>query len=230
MILKKQQALIALSRRLEYRFSNESLLQEAMSHSSLEGSCNNERLEFLGDGVLNLVIAAHISELFPKASEGELSRIRAQLVCKDALAQVGLSLRFGEALLLGPSEARGGSQQRKSIIADAVEAIIGAVFKDADYNQAQSCILRWFQPLLDDLSLDLAVKDAKTQLQEYCQKYKLPLPCYTAVTEHQSAGETYFVVGVGLESQGLHAQGEGTSRKKAEQLAAACILQQLADN
>lgn len=221
---RQQQALKALSRRLKYEFKDEALLEEAMSHSSLEGAKNNERFEFLGDGVLNLVIAAHIIDLFPKASEGQLSRIRAQLVCKEALADVGLTLNLAEALILGPSEAKGGSQQRKSIIADAVEAIIGAVFKDAGYTQVRDCILRWFEPLLDDLSLEFAVKDAKTQLQEYCQKYKFSLPSYVLLEELQAAGSTHFVVKVLLEAHNLTAQGEGSSRKKAEQLAAAKIL------
>jgi len=149
---KHKQAFFKLQQRLQYKFDNEKLLVEAMSHSSNERRVNNELLEFLGDGVLNLVIAEYIMDVFPKAGEGQLSRIRAQLVCKSALAKVGQLLMVSDAIILGPSEARGGSQQRASIIADGVEAIIGAVFKDSDFNTAKACILRWFEPLLLTIS------------------------------------------------------------------------------
>ena len=226
---RQRQELIELQRRLGFEFRDQDILQEAMSHSSLENKRNNERLEFLGDGVLNLVIAEHVISLFPKAREGQLSRIRAQLVCKDALAKVGTSLHLADALILGPSEARGGSQQRKSIIADAVEAIIGAVFQSAGYLEARVCILRWFSSLLNDISLDLAVKDPKTQLQEYCQQRKFPLPTYELVDEKQASGDTYFSVRVCVEKLNLSAAGDASSRKKAEQIAASLLMAKICE-
>lgn len=225
--MRKRIAIQALCQRLGYHFKDQSLIREAMSHASVEGTTNNERLEFLGDGVLNLVIAAHILELFPRASEGQLSRIRAQLVCKDALAEVGQSLRLQDSIILGPSEARGGSSQRRSIVADAVEATIGAVFLDSDYQETQRLILLWFTPLLADLSLDLAAKDAKTKLQEFCQRYKHALPVYELLQEHQSNGETAFHVEVIVDALSLRAEGQGSSRKKAEQIAAQTILSKI---
>lgn len=226
---RQEQLLRSLEKRLGYEFQQFSLLKEAMSHSSLEGRANNERLEFLGDGVLNLVIAAYLIESFPKASEGQLSRIRAQLVCKSALAKVAVSYDVAPALILGPSEAKGGSQQRSSILADAVEAIIGAVYQDAGYQVAQTCILTWFASLLTHVSLELAAKDAKTRLQEYCQKYRYDLPDYVLLEERQQGGETCFTVDVTVKQLQLQCQGSGTSRKRAEQTAAQDILNRIAN-
>ena len=229
MTKRQLQALQALERRLNYQFKNFDLLQEAMSHSSLEGAKNNERLEFLGDGVLNLVVAEYLIAHFPHVQEGKLSRMRAQLVCKEALAKVAAAYSISDALILGPSEARGGSQQRKSIMADAVEAIIGAVFQESGYEVAKEAILRWFGSLLADLSLDLAAKDPKTRLQEYCQRHKYALPSYCLIEEQQKDGDTYFSVKAEVEELNLESFGDGSSRKKAEQKAAQSLLDQICD-
>lgn len=226
----QKQNLVALESRLAYQFKDRALLVEAMSHASLDGQCNNERLEFLGDSVLNLAMAEHLVEAFPQLQEGQLSRIRAQLVCKSALAEVGAGLRLGDAIILGPSEAKGGSAQRHSILADAVEALIGAVFIEGGYLVAKEAIFRWFSPLVERVSLNSARKDPKTRLQEYCQQYRYKLPLYTLISEQQRQGESYFEVTVEVAELKLSGYGEGLSRKKAEQMAASQLLDLICEN
>ena len=223
------QQLLKLQKNIDYRFHSPMLLQNAMTHRSVEGASNNERLEFLGDAVLNLVIAQHLIHRFPHADEGQLSRLRAKLVCKSALAEVGHDLNLGVCIQLGLGEAKSGGQQRHSIIADAVESLIGAIFEDSDFEQTQAQILRWFTNTLASIDLKTAQKDAKTRLQEWCQRGFAELPQYQVLSTETVNNTLEFIVEVRIPEQNLKASAKASSRKKAEQAAAAQLLE-LIDN
>lgn len=149
-----------------YQFKDESLLEQALSHRSFSRK-NNERLEFLGDAILNCTIAQALYDRFPKAKEGQMSRLRAHLVKGDTLAEIGREFKLGDYLKLGSGELKSGGYRRDSILADSVEAIIGAISKDADLATAQQVLLGWYQQRLDNLDLSENIKDSKTRLQEY---------------------------------------------------------------
>ena len=213
---------------LGHRFANASLRSQALTHRSF-GTPNNERLEFLGDAVLNFVIAALLYARYERLNEGELSRMRASLVREPALAQVALALKLGEYLHLGDGEFRSGGRDRPSILADALEALIGAVYLDAGFDRARDTIAKLWQPLLDEISASGAVgKDAKTALQEWLQARRLDLPRYDLVATHGAAHSQTFDVACVVEAFGVSAQGTSTSRRAAEQAAAQAALAQLA--
>ncbi len=211
----------------EYRFEQEELLRQALTHRSYSRGANNERLEFLGDSILGLVISRQIYARFSEASEGKLSRMRAALVKKQTLAEIALSIGLGEHLLLGGGELKSGGHRRESILADALEAIIAAVYLDGGDEAAERVVLRLYQDRLDALNETMQLKDAKTRLQEYLQSRKMELPDYSVDKTTGQAHEQTFTVSCKLAELGLHSVGRGPSRKQAEQEAARDMLARL---
>ena len=215
-----------LQRRLGYEFRDEALLLQSLTHRSA-GSRNNERLEFLGDAILGFEIAEILCRQHPHATEGELSRARAQLVKRETLAGVARHLELGDYLILGTGELRSGGQTRDSILSDAVEAIIAAVFMDADIESARALVRRILKKEIAEISPEAQPKDSKTQLQEYLQAQGKALPVYEVVTVGGSAHEQLFVVECRVDSVDLTNRGEGSSRRKAEQQAASAVLKKI---
>lgn len=215
-----------LQQQLGYRFGNAALLQQALTHRSA-GRHNNERLEFLGDAVLGAVIAAALFERYPAASEGRLSRLRASLVRRESLAEIARSLQLGDYLQLGTGERRSGGHRRGSILSDALEAVLGAVYLDSGFDACQRCILQHFSARLDALGETLVLKDAKTRLQEHLQAQGRPLPAYTVLDVTGEAHAQQFRVHCAVEGADP-CDGAGSTRRQAEQDAAAHMLQQLA--
>lgn len=216
-----------LEKLLGHTFSDPDLLQLALTHRSMGGR-NNERLEFLGDSIVNFVIAQALYEQFPKAKEGQLSRMRASLVKGVTLAQIGREFALGEVLRLGSGELKSGGFRRESILADAVEAIIGAIYLDAGMEQCHRRVRAWFESRLAALTLaDQSSKDPKTQLQEYLQARQKPLPQYEVVAITGEAHDQHFSVVCTVESLDQPTHGEGSSRRGAEQQAARHALTRL---
>lgn len=219
----------ALSRRLGYRFNDDGLLRRALTHRSHNAE-HNERLEFLGDSVLNCVIATHLYSTYSHLPEGDLSRLRSNLVNQQTLSILAQQLGLGDCLKLGEGERKSAGNRRPSMLADALEAVFGAIFLDAGFEAAQQAVLGLFLPYLNSVDLSTLGKDAKTLLQEYLQGHKLPLPKY-AVKE--IAGEAHaqsFHVICEIEKLGLITEGCGGSRRAAEQDAAGKAWRQLQDN
>lgn len=212
----------ALSKALDYRFSNPDLLTAALTHSSA-GSMNNERLEFLGDAILSFTIAAELYRRYPAASEGELSRLRASLVKGETLAQLARAIDVGSQLNLGYGESKSGGHARDSTLADALEAIIGAVFLDGGLVPCQEFILSLYRQHFDALSPATHLKDPKTRLQEYLQARKMPPPSYKVLTTSGDAHAQTFLVEC-IVGDDFLMQGAGSSRRKAEQEAAQKVL------
>lgn len=208
-----------LYQEIGYRFEDTRLLDLALTHRSAGGK-NNERLEFLGDSILNFIIAADLFERYPNATEGELSRQRASFVKKETLAKLGHEFDIGSYLRLGSGEMKSGGFRRESILANALEAIIGAVYLDAGYDVCRDCVVGWF---LDMLKSDIEVasqKDPKTQLQETLQAHQHPLPEYNVLSIEGEAHDQLFKVECKVALLDEPTQGEGGSRRKAEQNAA----------
>jgi ribonuclease-3 len=218
--------LIALQERLGYSFSDSGLLVRALTHKSF-GSDQNERLEFLGDSVLSLAVSDLLFRQFDRNDEGDLTRVRAHLVRQDTLHKLAVVLRLPEVLRMSDGEAKGGGAQRPSILADALEAIIGATYLDGGFQAAQALVLRLFSPLVSQTTSEVWQKDAKTALQEWLQGRKLPLPTYRIDATRGKAHEQVFVVVCEVSSQGWSVSGEGPSRRAAEQLAAEQALARL---
>jgi ribonuclease-3 len=202
------------------------LLERALTHRSA-GRANNERLEFLGDAALGLVMAEALWQRFPDADEGELSRRRAALVNKDSLAAVARGMRLGDYLRLGTGELRTGGHARDSILADALEAIIGAVYADAGLDAVRAMLLRIFAEPLEQVASRDAVKDPKTRLQEWLQARRRPVPEYAVVDVSGAAHDQHFAVLCKLTDAAAETRGEGSSRRRAEQDAAAKMLADL---
>jgi ribonuclease-3 len=218
---------VALSKSLGYPFEDLNLLKQALTHCSA-GSNNNERLEFLGDALLGCVIAAELFDRYPEAREGELSRLRASLVRRDSLAELAQSLDFGRYLRLGPGERKSGGHHRDSILADALEAVFGAIYLDGGFDACRQCILRLFSNRLSRVADPEALKDAKTRLQEYLQSRQMALPEYTIVEVSGDAHAQSFRVQCTLGDCGLPpTHGSARSRRQAEQKAACRMLEQL---
>ncbi len=215
-----------LSQRLGYQFSNVELLQQALTHRSAAKQ-HNERLEFLGDAVLGMVVAQALFKRFPTVPEGKLTRMRSTLVKGDTLAELGREADVGELLKLGPGELKSGGHRRSSIIADAMEAILGAIYLEAGLDTTAEVILRLWQSRIDKLDPNEHPKDAKTRLQEFLQSRKLPLPVYEVVDISGKDHDQTFVVHCLIESLGKPMKGTGTSRRKAEQQAARNALEKL---
>ncbi len=202
------------------------LFVAALTHRSAPGP-NNERLEFLGDAVLNLVIAHHLYFAFPESSEGDLSRLRARVVSAEPLAEVAAQIGLGEMLQLGSGELKTGGFRRQSILADALEAVCGAVFLDGGLEAARKVVERLFEARVAALPAPASLKDAKTRLQEYLQSRGLPLPRYTVDRTEGEAHEQTFHVICDIPEIGRRAEGSGSSRRRAEQEAAAHILREI---
>lgn len=211
---------------LAYEFRDESLRRQALTHRSF-GTPHNERLEFLGDSVLNLIVAAELFRRFPKLREGDLSRLRAQLVRENTLREIAETHGLAHFLHLGEGEAKSGGLQRASILADALEALLGAVFLDSGFDAARRIVIRLFEPYLGALDTAAPNKDSKTLLQEHLQGRRLPLPHYDIVAARGAAHEQIFEVECVIESVGLRTRGKGTSRRLAEQDAARQALDAL---
>jgi ribonuclease-3 len=212
-----------LSSILDYEFQQPALLKVALTHRS-KGGEHNERLEFLGDSVVNFVIAEVLFQYFPKAAEGELSRWRATLVNRDALAELAKEFELGRFLFLGPGELRSGGSERQSILSCAMEAVIGAVYLDGGFEVARKKIIEWYEPMLQSLSSASSHKDPKTLLQEYLQSQRLPLPEYKVEAIEGEAHQQLFTVSCKVEGIEDKSLGKGTSRRRAEQDAAQAML------
>jgi ribonuclease-3 len=216
----------AFQRRLGYRFVNDGLLQRALTHRSF-GADHNERLEFLGDAVLSLAISSLLYHRFGDSAEGDLTRVRAHLVREDSLHRAALALGVPEVLRLSDGEGRGGGAQRPSILADATEGVIGAVFLDGGFEAAQALVKRLFGEVIHATDADSFSKDAKTELQEWLQGRKLPVPTYTIVATRGQAHAQTFELECAVPALGLAERGEGRSRRSAEQEAARRMLDAL---
>lgn len=215
-----------LQESIGYGFSRAELLAQALTHRS-HGVPHNERLEFLGDSVLNCVIAAELFERFGKLPEGDLSRLRAQLVRQEALHQLAQTLTLGDYLRLGEGELKSGGFARPSILADAFEALIGAVFLDGGFLAVRKTIVLLYEPLLADLDPNALAKDPKTLLQELLQARKIALPKYTVVAARGAAHSQNFEVECLIPELSLRTTGSGSSRRTAEQEAARRAFEQI---
>jgi ribonuclease III len=211
---------------VDYRFDDPQLLRSALTHRSV-GSVNNERLEFLGDSVLNTVVAMRLFALHPEAQEGDLSRMRARLVRGTTLSEVASSIGLGREIRLGEGELKSGGFRRASILADAFEALLGAIFIDGGYDACRAVILRLFDPLIAALPAAEELKDAKTRLQEWLQARGRPLPDYSLQREEGADHAKKFFVSCELTDDGTLAEASGRSRRQAEQAAAALLLEML---
>jgi ribonuclease-3 len=215
-----------LVRLINYDFQQESLLTQALTHRSYSG-INNERLEFLGDGVLNCVMASQLYQRYPKLPEGDLSRLRAHLVKEPTLGEIARALNLGDSLRLGEGEMKSAGWRRPSVLADALEAIIGAVFVDGGFSAAEALVVRLYAPLLDQLDPKSIAKDPKTLLQEFLQGRKVDLPEYVVLATEGEAHCQIFRVECYIAKLGIRTQGEGTSRRVAEQQAAQLAYQKV---
>jgi ribonuclease-3 len=211
--------------RLSYRFNSQGLLTQALTHRSA-GAPNNERLEFLGDALVNLIVAEALYQHWSHADEGALTRARAELVRESSLAAIARQLDLGAKLILGPGEMKSGGHRRDSILADAFEALVGAIYLDAGFGSCRDAVLPLFQPAIAALPPPHKVgKDAKTRLQEWLQGRQKPLPVYALVSESGEEHAKVFHVTCTLQHPSLETQGEGGSRRAAEQVAAEAALQ-----
>jgi ribonuclease-3 len=207
------------TRAIGHRFKDADLLLRALTHRSFS-SAHNERLEFLGDSVVNCAVALQLYRKFPDLTEGELSRLRASLVSQPSLAAVARTVDLGSYLRLGEGELKSGGASRPSMLADAVEAVIGAVFLDAGFDAASAAVEVLFREPLQTIDPHTTGKDPKTLLQEYLQGRRLPLPQYSVVATRGEAHEQVFEVSCEIAQLNIRAGGEGTSRRSAEQEAA----------
>lgn len=213
---------------LGYSFKEPQLLKQALTHRSM-GQLNNERLEFLGDSILNTIISQQLFAQFEYASEGQLTRLRSQLVNGLTLAKIALDLEIDQDLLLGMGEKLSGGHRRESILADALEAIIAAIYFDSGRNMetVQKCVLGWYESRLVQLSLKDIVKDPKTVLQEWLQAHKQSLPSYTLIKTEGKAHEQTFYIQCDVVEYGVSVEGHAQSRRIAEQIAAQKVLELL---
>ena len=208
---------------IDYRFTDTGLLQKALTHRSM-GSRNNERLEFLGDSVLNLVVSSRLFERYPDAQEGDLSRMRARLVRGVSLGEIATGIKLGKQINLGEGELRSGGFRRQSILADAFEALLGAIFLDGGYDTCRKVIISLFDPLIDNMPDVEDLKDPKTRLQEWLQGRARPLPVYTLQSEEGADHAKKFNVSCVIPDDGTRVEASGNSRRKAEQAAASLTL------
>lgn len=222
-----KQPLTQLEKALGYQFRDQESFKLALTHRSVHAFHNNERLEFLGDSILNFAIGHALFVKFPQAKEGKLSRLRASLVRGATLAEIARQFELSKYIQVGPGELKTGGASRDSTLADAVEAIIGAIYLEAGFDACYDTILRWYQGRLDDLTMDTTVKDNKTRLQEWLQSHKTPLPEYQIIDVRGRSHNQSFKVSCTLASISRSFTGEGGSRRHAEQQAAGKALQYL---
>jgi ribonuclease-3 len=215
-----------LARRLGHAFTDPQLLRQALTHRS-HGGTDNERLEFLGDGILNCVVAVLLYECFPRVDEGGLSRLRARLVRQESLAAIAQKLGLSDHLLLGEGELKSGGFRRPSILADTLEALIGAIFLDAGFQAARLVVATLMRDAIDGLDPKAEDRDPKTQLQEVLQSRRLALPVYRVLATRGAAHEQQFEVACEIPALQISAVATGSSRRAAEQVAAGQALQQL---
>ncbi len=209
------ESLKKLENRLNYKFNDLEKLKSALTHRSVRAN-NNERLEFLGDSIVNFVIAFALYQKFPRAKEGELSRLRATLVKGEAMAELAQEFCLGDYLILGVGELRSGGAKRESILADAMEAVIGAIYLDANFEICQQTVLAWYQSRLDNLEKGMQLKDPKTLLQEYLQARKIALPDYQVMAVEGESHSQQFRILCSVSALNMLTEGMGTSRRKAE--------------
>lgn len=219
-----------VSQIFDYQFKDESLLTLALTHRSM-GSKNNERLEFLGDSVLGMVISSELFNRFPNEKEGVLTRLRSSLVKGETLSEIAIELELGEFIYLGSGELKSGGFRRASTLADAVEAILGAIYLDScvdsGIKQIEKIILNIFNSRLDNCEPGGVLKDPKTRLQEYLQSKNLPLPGYTVISISGKEHMQTFKVSCSIKGFSNHVNATGSSRRKAEQAAAEKALETL---
>ncbi len=215
--------LLSLQKRLQHEFTNPSLLAQALTHRSFS-SDHNERIEFLGDSVLNLAVAGLLYEQLSELPEGDLSRVRANFVKQETLHQIAVSLGLPEVLRLGEGEARSGGQRRPSILADALEAVIGALYLDAGYDAAAALVRRLFENVEINAQMQAIGKDPKTELQEWLQGRKMNLPIYRVVGTQGAAHKQIFDVECEIAEYRRAERGIGGSRRAGEQAAATAML------
>jgi ribonuclease-3 len=220
------QSIARLSKRIAYTFTQPDLLKQALTHRSAKGE-HNERLEYLGDSILGFIVAEELYSRFPKVNEGELTRMRSSLVKGVTLAEMGKDFGLGEHLVLGPGELKSGGHRRESILEDAVEAIIGAVYLDSDMQTCKALVLQWFTERLSNIKPGSTHKDPKTQLQEYLQGRKIILPLYEVIDTRGQSHNQEFTVRCSTEVIKKAVVATGTSRRKAEQAAAQKVLEQI---
>lgn len=209
-----------------YQFKVPALLVQALTHRSFAAN-NNERLEFLGDGALNFIIANQLYQRFPKLPEGDLSRLRAQLVKEATLSEIAFSINIGDVLRLGEGELKSAGWRRPSILADALEAIIGAVYVDGGFSVTEALVLKLYQEKLANIDPKSIDKDAKSQLQEYLQGKKIELPDYNLVSIEGEAHAQTFKMKCVIDKLSIATVGEGSSRRVAEQQAAQFALEKI---
>lgn len=215
-----------LQQRLGYEFKQHKLLELALTHRSF-GAHNNERLEFLGDSILNLIIGEALFHRFPEAREGQLSRLRAQLVKGETLAEIAREYELGECLILGEGEMKSGGHKRDSILADCVEALIGAIFTETHLDTCRTHVLTWYQSRLDALTLGATDKDPKSRLQEYLQAQHKPLPEYEVVETLGEAHSHVFTIECRVAVLKQTVRAQASNRREAEKLAAIEVLRLL---
>jgi ribonuclease-3 len=221
-------SLEGLEKILGHIFKDKTLLDQALTHGSASKQCN-ERLEFLGDSVLGMIIASAIYERYPTLPEGAMSRLRASLVNGKQLAELGKALNLGDYLRLGYGERKSGGADRASSLADAVEAIVAALYLDAGFAAAQQVVLQWFAPLWDTAECH-SEKDAKSRLQEWLQAKRMPLPVYTLIATHGHAHEARFEIQCSVEGLPYVTTATNSTRRSAEQTTAADFLLWLTNN
>lgn len=224
MVKNTPQAIAQLEKRLGYQFKEQSLLMRALTHRSAKG-LHNERLEFLGDSILGFIIAQALFDKFPKENEGDLTRMRSSLVKGVTLAELGRNFELGEHLILGPGELKSGGHRRESILEDAVEAIIGAVYLDSDIKTCKALVLNWFDQKLAQIKPGQAQKDPKTRLQEYLQGRRIALPVYEVIETTGQSHNQEFTVRCTTSEIDNEVITKGSSRRKAEQAAAQKVLE-----
>lgn len=224
---KKQ--LQALEKVLDYEFKDKALLELALTHRSFHGN-NNERLEFLGDSILNFIVAELLFKKFSDLDEGDLSRLRSQLVKESTLSEIGAAINIGEYLKLGEGELKSAGWRRPSIMADGVEAIIGALFMDGGIDASHLFITKSYQDRINSINPREIHKDPKSILQEFLQSKKIALPFYEIISIKGEAHSQFFKVNCSISELKLISEGEGTSRKVAEQMAAQVAMKMLKKN
>ncbi len=224
-----EQGLEALQQQLGYRFTDTSLAKLALTHRSFDGQINYERLEFLGDALLGMIIGEALYYQYPKQDEGRLTRMRATLVRQESLVIVAQKLELSSFLILGAGERKGGGRERASILADTVEALIGAIYLDSqDIQMVRTCVLQWFSELIANVNDQRVLKDAKSRLQEWLQGHKFDLPSYDLLETRGNAPNQIFVVSCSVDVENSTAVIEsGESRRIAEQKTAEKMINQL---
>ncbi len=215
-----------LEQRLGYQFENQRQLQLALTHRS-HGATNNERLEFLGDSILNFIVGEALFNRFPDVREGQLSRLRSQLVKGETLAELAREFEMGDYLILGEGELKSGGRSRDSILADSVEAIIGAIYNERGLDVCREHVLNWFASRLDAIGIDTSAKDAKSRLQEYLQAQRQPLPEYAVINIGGEGHAQVFTIECRVALAKKPTQASASSRREAEKQSALLMLKQL---